>query len=719
MAQDPYRYFRVEARELVDQLGQGLLDLEKNAEDDGIVPQILRLAHTLKGAARVVKQTEIAEGAHAIESLLEPHRNGGRVEVETINAVLAQIDEIAGGVAGLSAPAAAPAAEPVQAAAETPARKPAQKPAQKPDLKPIQTPGLSEDAFRTVRTEVEDVDALLDGVSEAFARLNGLRDNIASVERARHAAELLSNQLSLRGGSGQSSIAAARSDRSRALAEELRLVVGGLERNLGTACDRIGRELQEVRDIAEQLRLIPVGVLFTPLERTARDAAQALGKRVVFASRGGEVRLDGMVLRTVQDALVQMVRNAVAHGIETADARTAAGKPADGHVSVTVERRGRKVVFRCDDDGGGIDVEALRAAAERKGLAAGDPGEPGADRLAELLLESGVSTSGSVTEVAGRGIGMDVVRQAILRLGGDIRLQSEKGKGTAIELVVPLSVAAVDALVVEAGGVSAMIPLDSIRHTQRLDSAEVSHSAEGDTIVYGEGAIPLLPLERGLGNIANGTGEGGRAVVVVAGSAGLAAIGVDRLRGFNNVVVRALPELAPTDAVVSGASLDPEGNPQIVLDADGLVSLALQKSSAENTAEAEAVSVLVIDDSLTTRMLEQSILESAGYRVDLATSGEEGLEMARIGDYALILVDVEMPGMNGFTFVETIRADPALRDIPAILITSLNSPDDLARGEAVGAQGYMIKSEFDQSRLLARIGQLTRRGAKACGHQGL
>jgi two-component system chemotaxis sensor kinase CheA len=171
-------------------------------------------------------------------------------------------------------------------------------------------------------------------------------------------------------------------------------------------------------------------------------------------------------------------------------------------------------------------------------------------------------------------------------------------------------------------------------------------------------------------------------------------------------VLRSLPNLAPADAIVAGASLDSEGNPQLVLDADGLVGEALREAAVVSDEAAPEKPVLVIDDSLTTRMLEQSILESAGYLVDVAVSAEEALERARQKKYSLFLVDVEMPGMDGFTFIERIRADAGLRDIPAILVTSLASPEAMKRGQDVGAQGYMIKSEFDQSQLLALIKRL-------------
>jgi two-component system chemotaxis sensor kinase CheA len=189
----------------------------------------------------------------------------------------------------------------------------------------------------------------------------------------------------------------------------------------------------------------------------------------------------------------------------------------------------------------------------------------------------------------------------------------------------------------------------------------------------------------------------------VRGRTGLAAFTVDRIVGPGQVIMRPLPELAPASGVVAGAALDPVGDPLLVFDPDSLVAGAQRSGAMTVEALPSRVSVLVVDDSLTTRMLEQSILESAGYDVDLATSGEEALNKARIARYALFLVDVEMPGMDGFTFIERIRANPALQHIPSILVTSRSSPEDRQRGHDVGAQAYIVKSEFDQGVLLERI----------------
>jgi len=675
MARDPYKYFRVEARELLEQLGKGILELEKGAATADVVARLLRVAHTLKGAARVVKQPEIADEAHGVEDALAPYRDSvASVPRAEIDALLARADAMAARVAMLDAPVDAVPTVAVQSS---------------PD-----------EALRGARPDVGELDALLAGLAETHAGVSSLRRSLVSVERGRVLTERLVDQLSPRHAGGHGV--------ARATAEELRAVFGVFERSVATSLEQLDRELTQVRDAAEQMRLVSAGTLFASLERTARDTARALGIEVALEGHGHDVRLDAHVLGAVHGALTQLVRNAVAHGIEPPDARRAAGKPVLGRVTISVVRRGRRVAFGCRDDGRGVDAVAVRRAAELRGVvAAGAPELAAADLLA-LLLRGGISTSGSVTAVSGRGVGLDVVREALERLGGEATLDTRAGQGTTIELVVPLSLASFEGLGVAVAGVAAVIPLDAVRGTLRVAPGDVSRTASGETIVRDGEVVPFFALDRALvGAVAvESRRERTRSAVIVQGSRGLAAVGVDRLVGTARIVLHPLPVLAPADELVSGACLDAAGDPQLVLDPDGLVAEARRPSTTSVEAAPRTRTVLVIDDSLTTRMLEQSILESAGYEVDVAISGEEALELAHRKRYALFLVDVEMPGIDGFTFIERARDDAALRDVPAILVTSRSSDADKERGRAVGARGFVVKSAFDQAELLERIRKL-------------
>jgi two-component system chemotaxis sensor kinase CheA len=677
MSQDPYRYFRVEARELLDQLGAATLELERRGGGRELVQRLLRVAHTLKGAARVVKQLAIADQAHAIEEALAPHRDRGeRVPHETVDALLKLIDGVQASVVALEQ--------------------------QRPSAPEVADRGAAHDLAPLIRADTAQLDELVDGLTETHVQLSLLRGTASQVERANRLAELLAEQLKPRANRGG---ARAGTERAAAMAEDLGAMIGRFERTFETAIDQIERELHQVREAAEKLRLVSASSLFVTLERATRDAARALGKRVAFEGLGGDVRVDAQVLAAVQPPLVQLIRNAVAHGIEPEAERRARGKAPAGRVVVEIVRRGGRVVFGCRDDGAGVDVEAVSRMAAAKGLRIGGGAPPSADELAALLLKGGISTSAAVTEVAGRGVGLDVVREAVERLGGDVRVRTERGLGAAFDLSIPISLAAIEALAVESAGTVAHVPLDAVKRAVRTTPGELVRTSEGDCVVFDGRAIPFVTLPKLLRS-ATEAAAAATSVVIVESAGGTAALGVERLRGRVSVVLRPLPALTPADSIVAGASLDAEGNPLIVLEPEGIVSAAAEPAGSAAPSSLPRRPILVVDDSLTTRMLEQSILESAGYAVHLATSAEEGLEKAHAAEYALFLVDVEMPGMDGFSFVEHVRRDPALRATPAILVTSRSAAEDRERGRRAGAQGYIVKSDFDQSELLARIKQL-------------
>lgn len=667
-AKDPLRYFRVEAREISEELGRGALRLEREATPE-LIQRLMRLAHTLKGAASVVKQRAIAEETHALEDALSPLREAtGAAPREAVEAILAHTDAIAAQVAALDAP---PEAAPRAARAPGPA---------------------IDEPFSMLRADIVEMDGLLDGISEASVQVRGFRRSAGLAEEARYLAELIADRVAPQGARARGDTPAA--EKTRQFAEDLRGIAKQLEQELKSGADQSERELDQARATAERLRLMPCSAAFAPLERAVRDAAQAQGKAAALAVSGGDVRLDAQVLGRVQRALIQMLRNAVAHGIEAPATRAAAGKPEAGRIAIHVEQRGTRVAFICSDDGAGIDLDAVRRASGASAAASDDD-------LVETLLGGGVSTSDTVTEAAGRGVGLDVVREVAAQLDGVVAARTRAGQGTRIELTVPVSLSSLDALLVESGDMVSAIPLAAVRHTVRLAPGDVARGAGGETIVHDGKVIGYAPLARAIGGSAR-PGAAGSAVVV-GGASSLAAIGVERLLGASNIVVRPVPGLALADPVVSGLYLDARGMPQPVLDADALVRALSGAASLAEAAPEKPLPILVIDDSLTTRVLEQSILESAGYEVDLAIHAEEGIEKARLKRYGLFLVDVEMPGMDGFEFVERTRADPELSQTPAILVTSRNAPEDQRRGIDAGARGYIVKSEFDQRKVLELI----------------
>jgi two-component system chemotaxis sensor kinase CheA len=664
-AKDPLRYFRVEAREISEGLGRGALLLEKETTPE-LVQRLMRLAHTLKGAASVVKQRIIAEETHRLEDALAPLRElTGTAPAAAVEVILGHTDRIAAQVAALDAP---------QDAAPRPA-------------------GTSiDDSFSLLRGDIAEMDALLDGISEASVQVRGFRRTVGLAEEVRHLSELIADWVAPQSASRARGDIQA-SEKTRQFAEDLRGIAKQLEQDLRSGVDQSERELEQARAAAERLRLMPCSATFGSLERAVRDAAQAQGKQAILSVTGGEVRLDAQVLALVQRALIQLLRNAVAHGIETPAARSTSGKSQTGHITLEVVQRGSRVAFICTDDGAGIDLDAVR-------LASGAPADTSDAGLVDLLLKGGVSTSGTVTEAAGRGVGLDVVREVAARLDGEVVARSQSGRGTTIELIAPVSLASLDALLVENAGSVSAIPLSAVRHTVRLAPGAVTRGADGETIVHDGEVIDFTPLARAMGHTAK-PGAMGSAVLV--GGERRVALGVERLLGAANIVVRPVPVLAFADPVVAGLYVDARGVPQPVLDAAALVAAVSGATAQWEAAPEKPLPILVIDDSLTTRVLEQSILESAGYDVDLAIHAEEGMEKARLRRYGLFLVDVEMPGMDGFEFVERTRADPELAITPAVLVTSRNAPEDRKRGLDAGASGYIVKSEFDQRKVLEMI----------------
>jgi two-component system chemotaxis sensor kinase CheA len=679
MAKDPYRYFRIEASELLDQLAKNVLNLEKGSAGAELVMHLLRLAHTLKGAARVVRQAEIADLAHSIEDALAPHRDGAlAVPRERVDSVLGALDAIAGKIAQLPQPENV---EALPAAVAAPAA-----------------------VVRIVRADVAEVDMLLEGLGEIGNELAGVRRALASVERIRD----LAAQVSQKNGLSSTQV--------KSMTAEMHVLVVAAERNMSAGVERIDRELREARDAAERLRLVPAASVFNALERTVRDAAHSTGKQVIFEASGGEIRIDGQVLDTVQSALIQLVRNAVAHGIEAEEQRKKAGKPAVGRITLEVARRGYRAWFRCRDDGGGVDLEAVRRVLKKRGGVTADIERLDASALLALLLKGGITTTSVVTELAGRGVGLDLVRESMQRLNGEVVVYTEQGGGTSIELSVPLSLAALDVLMVETDGEVVALPLDAVRRTLRVAPEDVSRSPKGDAIIYDDKQIPFMQLQLGIqqnkANVQSTRKSSVVTAVVIAAADTIAALSVDRLCGMDTIVLRPLPGSAPADPIVMGVYLDNEGNPRIVLDPEQLVTrqrAASAESPTQISQQQASSPILIIDDSLTTRMLESSILESAGFAVETAASAEEGLDMAYRNAYSLFLVDVEMPGMDGFSFVEHTRTDPALRGVPCILVTSRNAPEDRQRGITSGASAYIVKGEFDQVEFLERVTNLVQR----------
>jgi two-component system chemotaxis sensor kinase CheA len=688
---DPYKYFRIEAREILDGLTRGLLDLEKQGgEGEELIGQCFRLAHTLKGAARVVKQLKIAEIAHAIEDALAPYRETGEpISPEYVTELLKLLEIIREEVAQIETPT---------------------EPTKLRSSRPREGAMTGGEQFETLRIEITEMDEILDGISEAAVQLGPLRSGADALANAHRAALSIAELVGARMDDVAAGSPAKRwLTKIEAAASSLRAQLVLAQREIGSGISRIQSEFNEIKTRASTLRLVPASAAFGPLELASRDAAEWLGKQVEFEAVGGDTRLEGHILSALRDALLHIVRNAVDHGIELPADRIAAGKPVEGRVKLRVERRGSRVAFICSDDGRGVDLSAVRRSAAEKGLISPSESDSlSTQDLLMLIFQAGVSTSDMVTEISGRGVGLDVVRETVARLKGELSARSELHVGTTIELVVPVSLSSLTALMLTAEGVTVLIPLDSVCGTLRMMTGDIIRTADSESILFEGKIVPYASMVSVLGCRAASSARQAWSAVVVQWGGQRTALGVDRLLGTMDVIIKPLPSAAGHQPVALGAAFDAQGDPVLVLDPQGIIGAARYTRPLTDDAPSRPVvaPILVIDDSLTTRMLEQSILESAGYEVDLASSGEEGLRKAQGRRYSLFIVDIEMPGINGYEFVTRAKADPALRRVPVIMVTSLASAADKKRGTDVGVDAYIVKGEFDQKHFVSKVASL-------------
>jgi two-component system, chemotaxis family, sensor kinase CheA len=687
--------FAEEAEGRLATLSELLLELERNGEDQELLSSVFREAHTLKGAAAVVGLADVLRVAHAMEEVLEGLRRGDPATPAAVDALLGAVDgmrEMVPAVlagedrAGHADRLVAALHDPPPALEPPPDPEPA--PGPPPSPEPAPTPAPAQAAPRrerreTVRLRVERLDELVRLVGEASA-------------------------AALRVG--------------RVVTDQLGVEPAGVPE-----LHDLSRILESLQERTLQARMVPFGTIAEPLRRTARDLARSLGKAVELELRGQETELDRGVLEQVADPMLHLVRNAIDHGIELPEARLAAGKPRYGTVRVHAAQLGSEVVVTVADDGQGIDLARVRQQAGEAGDALDGVGD---DEAIYAIFRSGLSTAATVSEVSGRGVGLDVVRASLASVRGRVEVHSEPGTGSEFRLSVPITLAVLPCLLVEAAGRRFGVPMHSVVSAEAAGWSE--DHVEGQVVIRVRDTIlPVSDLAATLGVTA---GQGGAPAsdspaVVVASMTRRHAFRVDALLGQRNVVVKDLGRLLPRLALLAGASLEPDGSILLVLDVSGLVDRARWARSGGAgraappptpavPAPAGPASVLVVDDTAVVRELERSILEEAGYRVRTAADGR--LALAALADTPadLVVTDVEMPNCDGLELTRAIRAQPALTGLPVVVVTSRSSDADRRQAMDAGADAYLVKGDLDRRTLLEVVGRLLGRAVQPAGGAG-
>jgi two-component system chemotaxis sensor kinase CheA len=737
--------FRIEADEHLRTMSSGLLALEKTpagTEAMGLIETIFREAHSLKGAARAVNLASIESLCQSLESVFAALKSGRlAVSLPLLN-LLHQANDALGGLLVAdpdSPPIPIPAVEALMCqlvdaaqgnladpdAALTPPPSPAE----------ISAAGV---ASGTVRVSTVKLDAVMRQVEEllsprlaAAQRVLELRGTMAAVGawkkmRARIQPALRRIERSAARSTNKSS-PHGRKEMLKLIEylDNEQVVIATLEDRLSRLNKSAARDQRALAGMADgllhdvkEMQLLPFESLLEILPRLARDLARGQGKEARLILRGGETEIDRRILDELKDPLIHLLRNAIDHGIEAPAARIAGGKPPQGTVTVAVSQPDSgKIEVLIADDGAGIDVGRVTAAAKKLGVLSGGEDARLDEREAlALVFQSGVSTSLIITDVSGRGLGLAIVREKVERLGGSIVIESHPGAGTAFHMVLPLTLATFRGVLVRTGDRLCVIPAAGVERVARVAGRDIRTVENRETIELGGKAVALA----GLGDILElphpATAEAmDRVPVVVLGrDEARVAFRVDEILGEQEVLVKTLgPQLARVRNV-AGASMLGTGQVVPVLNVADLLKSAVKGATtarapvrAEQLAVDVPRSILVVEDSITSRSLLKNILESAGYAVTTAVDGMDAYTTLKTAAFDLVVSDVEMPRMDGFDLTARIRADKQLAELPVVLVTALELREHRERGIDVGANAYIVKSSFDQSNLLETIRRLT------------
>lgn len=482
----------------------------------------------------------------------------------------------------------------------------------------------------------------------------------------------------------------------------------------------LGAMVDELLDEMKKTSLLPFSRLFSLLPRMTREISRDVGKDVDLEISGGDIEIDKRILEGLKDPLIHMIRNAIDHGIETPEARKRKSKPPWGKIRITVDQpESNKVEVVVSDDGSGIDILGLKNKAIKAGLISESQAAALTDdETISLIFHSGISTSSMITEISGRGLGMAIVQEHIENLSGLIFVSSSPGNGTTFKIELPVSLATFKGIIVSASGHDFILPLAHLDHSLRIEPEDIK-TAENRTIISVNGQpLSLVSLADVLGlphqPFADTPSKKITLPVIILGSGDktIACI-VDRISSEQEVLVKSLGKQLKKIPNISGATILGNGQVVPILNVNDLISAASGRSISfamadvlETKKHALPKTVLVVEDSFTSRTLLKNILEASGYLVFTAIDGEDGFQQLKTRDFDAVVSDVEMPKMNGFELTQKIRGDDVLARKPVILVTSLDSLEDRTRGVEAGADAYIVKSSFDQSNLLEVLERL-------------
>ncbi len=727
--------FLSEARDHSRSLEQGLLKMEESGQAGVEIEPLMRAAHSIKGAARIVGLDRAVELAHAMEDVFVAV-GSGKCALSS-----AGVDVLLSGTDFFSQLAKAPVEEIASwidsntdwatkiqddlgsvLAGEAPALEAKVDPAPEPK-QPATCP-------EPVRTQESDADRAVRVSADKLSRLMGLAGE-AMIE-ARNLEPFLQGLHALR--ENQENLGALLEDMALILAQSALCpsgapeVMEAVQEKFAACRDSLGKQIEaldayslETENLTTRLyhasittRMRPIKDGLAGFSRMVRDLAKATGKKIRLEINGENTRVDRDILSRLEAPLNHILRNAIDHGIEPVDERQARAKPPEGLIKLVAGQKAGMLLITVKDDGQGLDPEKIRARIVQKGLADSNMAKGLEDEeLFEFLFLPGFSTSETVTEISGRGVGLDVVQAMVREVGGSVRVESVPGSGTRFLLELPLTLSVVRMLMVGIAGEIYAFPLNKVDQVLSVPRPSVLTREGRQYFLQNNEDLGLVPAGRALGLVAREDPPVADFLPVVVIRDRLSRYGlvVDRLLGEKPLVVRPLNPRLGLVPNVSAAAISDDGSPVLVLDADDLArtvdhmffggrAFKPERSGRKKTAKR----VLVVDDSITVREAEKRILENKGYLVDTAVDGMDGLHSIKSVSYDLVVTDVDMPRLNGIDMVKQIRKDRA--DLPVVMVSYKDRDQDREDGLMAGANFYLTKSSFYDESFLDAVRDL-------------
>ena len=718
--------FLEEAADLLPQIGNGLRQWQQDPHDTAPAQGLLRTLHTVKGSARMAGAMRIGQHTHELETQVENMVHAGTTAPAAFDELMASYDQALALFEQLVKPAQADADPDASVAVEAPGAAPA--PSDPPPEARTPLVRVRADILDRLVTQAGEVSIARSRLENQVGTLKGaltdFSDNLARLRRQLREVEMqaesqIASRLSI---AGEREFDPLEFDRFTRLQELTRMMaesvndVASFQESLARTVEGAGEELaaqsRMTRDLQRDLmrvRMVPFASLSERLFRVARQTAKETDKRVNLDIRGGGVEIDRSVLEQMAAPFEHLLRNAIVHGIEPRAQRAAAGKSETGEVLVQVSQQGNEVVLQFSDDGAGLDLERIRAKARAQGLATADA-ELSDQDASELIFAPGFSTADSLTELAGRGVGMDVVRSEAQALGGRVVIDSNPGQGTRFTIRLPLTLAVTQVVLVASAGRTYALPSTLVEQVQPVREPDLAAAAQAGVLEVQGQVLPFHYLPALLGEAAAfEPGLRSRPVMLLHSAGERIALQVDEVLGNREVVIKNLgPQLARVPGI-AGATVLGSGDIVLILN-----PLALGRNAgtaaplaevASHPAPAHRPTVMVVDDSLTVRRVTQRMLEREGYRVALAKDGVDALEQLPEVRPDLMLVDIEMPRMDGFDLVRHVRNDAATQALPVIMITSRTADKHRNYALGLGVNAYFGKP-YQEDVLLAAISGL-------------